>query len=363
MTSKHHFRTHVLRGLRALVLCIVSAIFMHPLASTLSMSLATSGPTPCTPVNRNTTETFPQSGLIFYHKEAAWETDYVLVDLLSNQKDWNLHIVSVHDDDQTWTMRFNHLNSRSVVTHASAMTSIIVFNTNELPLARLHHLVDRFQPKVLVQLSDETGQYPEYVAELAARVPLLLREYHHAHYPSPANVHYIPLGYIAGMLNRTSSIDRVDIPKVSDRKYLWSFIGNLKQDRQKMIDTFSKDISPHFVSHDSTPQETFEVYKKSIFVPNGRGWVVLDCLRLYEASLAGAIPVIVGTELEIQGAFAFNGDPPPWIYAMDWESAAEQCKLLLHDRQLLQEIQESNLAWWKRQILQTRDKIQQTLLN
>eukprot|EP00170_Pyropia_yezoensis_P005769 contig_23458_g5787 len=39
------------------------------------------------------------------------------------------------------------------------------------------------------------------------------------------------------------------------------------------------------------------------FVPNSHGNVVLDCFRLYEASMAGAIPVIVASAAEFRTNF------------------------------------------------------------
>lgn len=44
-----------------------------------------------------------------------------------------------------------------------------------------------------------------------------------------------------------------------------------------------------------------------------------------EASIAGAIPVAVGTATEIDETFKHE-DNPPWIFAPTWQSAIEICK-------------------------------------
>jgi hypothetical protein len=55
-----------------------------------------------------------------------------------------------------------------------------------------------------------------------------------------------------------------------------------------MIKTFSRSLPKSYVSHDDSVRHTFEIYKDSVFVPNGRGFVVLDCFRLWLAILGWA---------------------------------------------------------------------------
>lgn len=223
-------------------------------------------------------------------------------------------------------------------------------------------VIKLFEPRVLIHLSDEWGKRPDMI-ELANMAPLLLRQYRHQHYPSsPKNMFQIPLGYMAGFTNGTSAIGRLDIPRVRDRGLQWAFIGNIKQDRRVMIDTFSSALNQsYFVSHNSPPSEIFNVYKNAIFVTNGRGHVVLDCFRLYEASLAGAIPVVVGPWAEVRETFYFGGDVPPWIFEEDWATAAARCMDLVTDMKALQDIQDHNMNWWNRQIMQARARVRDAL--
>ena len=53
------------------------------------------------------------------------------------------------------------------------------------------------------------------------------------------------------------------------------------------------------------PYELFDLYRESLFVPIGRGNISLDCFRIYEAIVAGAIPVMCGTNQEIEMTFNF----------------------------------------------------------
>ena len=130
-----------------------------------------------------------------------------------------------------------------------------------------------------------------------------------------------------------------------------------------MIASFETTLNNSFyVSHKDSPATIFNVYANSIFVPNGRGNVVLDCFRLYEATLTGAIPVVVGSWSEVREAFYFDGDIPPWIFEETWEAAAARCTDLSANVEALQQIQEEQLKWWSRQILTARKRIWRAII-
>jgi hypothetical protein len=99
------------------------------------------------------------------------------------------------------------------------------------------------------------------------------------------------------------------------------------------------------------PQKCFEIYNNSIFVICGRGNASLDCFRIYETIVAGAIPVIVGSNKEIENTFYYNNNIPPFIYDDTWEKVVVKCNDLLNNYEKLQEIQNNLLLWWNNQIL------------
>jgi hypothetical protein len=297
--------------------------------------------------------------ILFPEAAAAWEVDYVPVDLLADLKSlssWKYYNYGSWEALVEFAKDIGTCDTRSM---------ILVFNKHALSIKEAEQFVTQFKPQILIQLSDEDGNQRAYLEGLAPRVPLMLREYWHGQYPVFPNVYQIPLGYMTGMLDGTSSINRQDVKPMVERSLQWSFIGSLKQDRQEMIDTFSDALpEAYFVSHNASAPDTLQHYNDAIFVPNGRGWVTLDCLRLYEASLAGAIPIVVGAKEETSVTFQYEGDRPPWIFEPDWNRAAKRCRALLEGpREVLQAMQEQNLAWWKTQILLARSRIQKTLLS
>jgi len=82
--------------------------------------------------------------------------------------------------------------------------------------------------------------------------------------------------------------------KSTDRNLSWSFVGNFKghRDRDHAINVFSV-WDPHVEIHDAELNITTmrEIYENSKFVVVGKGQVNLDCFRIYESLICGAIPV------------------------------------------------------------------------
>ena len=151
----------------------------------------------------------------------------------------------------------------------------------------------------------------------------------------------MPLGYTNGC--KTFSYEK---------KYDWSFIGNLKSDRKEMIDAFSQ-MSNHFMGNNISKEKMCEIYSQSTFVPCGRGNSSLDCFRLYEASMNGAIPVVVGFKEEIENTFKYE-ENPPWIFAESWNDAFNKCMSTI--------IQSKDvICWWENRIQKVRSKILEVL--
>ena len=105
------------------------------------------------------------------------------------------------------------------------------------------------------------------------------------------------------------------------------------------------------------PNKMYEIYKKTLFIPIGRGNCSLDCFRLYEAIVAGAIPVIVGNMDEINVTFNFNKTIPNIIMGKNWDEAILLCKKLYTNKDKLQDIINFNNKWWNQQIINIAEKI------
>jgi hypothetical protein len=105
------------------------------------------------------------------------------------------------------------------------------------------------------------------------------------------------------------------------------------------------------------PKQCFEIYQNAIFVLCGRGNYKLECFRIYEAIVAGAIPVIAGTTDEIKTTFHYSHRIPPIVHDESWERVVVKCNQLLENPEELQRMQDDLLLWWRETIEDIRGLI------
>lgn len=226
-----------------------------------------------------------------------------------------------------------------------SIVDVLVFCSRTHSYSEILSLVKRIHPKVIICLSDEfIFEDLSIFNSLGNHCDLFLRQYHHPNYFYTENTIHIPLGYTNGCKSF-----------LNERTLKWSFFGDIKSDRQEMLHRF-KQISPSFVGNSISKEGMCKVYSSSIFVPCGRGNSSLDCFRLYEASMNGAIPVLVGKIEEIKSTFKYEEDPP-WIFSEDWNKAVFQCKKMLEG-----EIDHNKvLNWWNSRVIKINQKVKEVL--
>ena len=256
-----------------------------------------------------------------------WERDFILNELLP----------------EGYTFKVQE--SSEQVEHADKL--VIIFSSSCTPFQRMKEICEHSNPIILIQLSDEFGIFPEYM-DLTKHCKLYARHYHHKRYPNVDAV-YIPLGYHYGMLNQKST-DIAHIPS-SARPIGWSFVGEIRENRKLMISFFKKlQLGlPFCMKNGVSASDMFSIYAHSVFVPSERGHVSLDCFRIYEACIAGAIPVVVGNSTELSDTF-LQEENPPWIFASNWRNAAMICAGMFKNKQQLDQKQQEIIQWWKSRV-------------
>jgi len=213
---------------------------------------------------------------------------------------------------------------------------------------RLHKFEDiqktikTIKPKIIIMTSDEFHQEKlQIYNELGNECELFLRQYHHSRNNYTSNTLHIPLGYTNGC--KVFSLSK---------KFKWSWFGELKTDRIEMINEFRK-MSPYLFGTSVSKEVMCKSYSQSLFVPCGRGNSSLDCYRLYEASMNGAIPVVVGSQEEIECTFKYE-ENPSWIFAETWDEAIDKC--------MSNQITSDDIIfWWKNRIQKIRTKVLKVL--
>jgi hypothetical protein len=231
-------------------------------------------------------------------------------------------------------------------------------------IAILLHTADEFQG------SRKKWKYGEGV-EVYSMVPLVLRQYGIYPYRSYGNTYpnviQIPLGYMRTMFqyeNKTISGLEAGFHSLAkksiDRRYNWSFVGTIDghKERATALSVF-RQWDTNFFAVGMTPQAMRDVYNNSKFVLVGRGQVNLDCYRIYESILCGALPIIVGPKLERERSFEFEGDRPPWIFENSYDDALTRCKNMTEDE--IDTMRVANYNWLQDRINMIKRRIRLTL--
>ncbi|KAK1869857.1 hypothetical protein I4F81_012322 [Pyropia yezoensis] len=223
--------------------------------------------------------------------------------------------------------------------------------------AAFGRLLRRLSPTVSVFCSDERGQAGWVHAALVAASTTTLRQYGVYTYANATageeagrgfvgrgghrrTSHAIPLGYMTGMYDDQYNARRRAASNAttlaSRRRYAWAFPTKLTgKDREPMLAAFRSWVGAPYTAGPRKAAASREAYEAAAFVPNSHGNVVLDCFRLYEASMAGAIPVIVASAAEFRTNFGALPELPPWVVAPDWPTAVAAVRALAADKRAL----------------------------
>lgn len=239
----------------------------------------------------------------------------------------------------------------------------LIVNSNDLSLSSLADFMrgplgNNEQPTLLIHLGDEWGKTPpgEYYNRIVGEDGLVLRQYYHRHYKLESRpvVLTVPLGYSAVSPFSANSCEASRSALLLTRRDNdWAFIGMMYKHREEMIHQLSHWF--RFRNYYFWPPrglvyapvratKMLEVYRNSVFVPVGRGQVSLDCFRIYEAIISGAIPVVVGPEEEVSSTFAEHRDIP-MVVASNWSAAASRMSKLLGSPDELRALQRKLPKW------------------
>jgi hypothetical protein len=275
------------------------------------------------------------------YDNTPWEKQLLFQDLLKINFDNNSKIICTHNN-----LSYKNIENWKNINNINNIinNNIFIFSSNTSHLSDILIMVKFLKPNIIIHLSDEWGTKNDYQI-LSKYTKLLLRQYYHQHYNNYNNIFYLPCCYMDKMLENNYKEIKLKSPK--DRKFKWSFVGNIKQDRLQMIITMKK-INESYAGKAST-EEMKNIYRDSIFVCHSKGNVTYDCSRPYEASICGAIPIIVCSNNEFETTFS-KQENPPWLRYDSWEEAHDSCLELLKDMDKLETMSKKCFEWWNKRI-------------
>jgi len=244
--------------------------------------------------------------------------------------------------------------------------AIVVVSVNDLCINYIEKYESLKMPYWLVVLSDEYIQYPTFGSQYQY-CRHIFRTHYHPMIPKTFTI--FGLGYKRGFWNNYNGLA---IDKVTNRPYLWSFIGSPNQnpDRNLALTTF-KDIGPNYIyytpnfnSKDALPIEKYrDIMLQSKFILCPKGNVNLDTFRLYETLEAGAIPIVLSYS-EVQPYkpsywHCMFHKSPPFIHCESWE----KCKSMVQsmNEEQIEEMRVQCCQFWNEYKIQLKDKIQTIL--
>lgn len=301
--------------------------------------------------------------IVLYPILSGWEYTYIKNEILNN-------------DNKFSYFKYNNFNEILEYNFSNQNKFIFIFSTNMITNKLIYDIIlkifTQLSPLIIISLSDEFGNH-KYLNDLTKNAKLYLHCYNHMNYIYNSNSYHIPLGYICNYLSENHKFESIQnkLFSIDNRNIDCSFVGEIKSDRQHMLDIFNNSkLKCNFVNGKNSwnemnqiikPNNLFDIYNNSIFVLIGRGNISLNCFRIYEAITAGAIPLLVGEKTEIINTFNFNGDKPYLIYDNTWELVLNKCLLLLNNKQMLQQIQKININWWINKVKYINNLVEKAL--
>lgn len=225
--------------------------------------------------------------------------------------------------------------------------SVIIMSFNQDSpsyFAKLQELNYKF---AVVMLSDEWYQGPTYFYPHAKFV---LRNYWHKMFAGQKNVYSFPLGYKNGFwLNYP---DRNQLKKAAERKFTWSFAGQVtKSTRGEMYQSMTTIPNYHvhtifgFNTSDSLSTQSYrDLLLDSVFAPCPRGFYNLDSFRVCEALECGCIPIVEKFPLDYFAGLFDGNYPFPAVNA--WSEAPVLINELMADPDRLEKLRIECHEWW-----------------
>jgi hypothetical protein len=168
----------------------------------------------------------------------------------------------------------------------------------------------------------------------------------------------IPEGYANG--TRTAGALR----PVTERRYVWSFTGEIKASRVDMASAFS-GLEPNFLAGTASihtdggkklsKTEFDDVLENTIFSPCPMGNAILETWRLYESLELGCIPIIETRATLDYFSGLFGPHPIPSF--THWDAACRYVENALADSSSLQRKQLEIRNWWAAKKQEVRSQL------
>jgi len=230
---------------------------------------------------------------------------------------------------------------------------ILAYSSNIYKYSVVHNIVKITQPQILIHLSDEYGNRPEY-EDVFKMVPLVYRQYRYNNYINPTNVRILPLGY-----HCWDQFFCKNPKPLNQRKLMWSFIGSDKNNRKEYLDILKDANLGDYFSGKTTYIENRKIFDDSIFVFCPPGNKNIECYRQYAATVNGCLPFLLCNDDVWNEVYNYFDIPPPWLHSSNMKDLIKKIRILIKNPEKLQKLQEEHLKWFN----DIKNKIRQVFMS
>lgn len=261
-------------------------------------------------------------------------------------KTWELGFLGL--DPSHWIREILLGGRAAVVTDSSAVTPqarlVLGYESSEKWAdAETQYAITREKPTVIIHGGDEQMRHK---ARNYRQVPVVIRDNFNP-FMKRRGIYFVPIGYSDEFVFAVKPLCE---PRA--KSVLWSFVGNRKHDRKKMLEGFYA-LGPHTALIKNSgalrdrvvsPSAVAETYQSSSFVLCPFGLHSPDTSRIMDALEAGAIPVTVSFRGIDYFKFAYGNHP--FIVGSDWSDAVAKVRLLSENPEELASRQKACTRWY-----------------
>lgn len=187
-------------------------------------------------------------------------------------------------------VEFIEINSNEIKNYEINNNLIVIYSGGDIEhQKKVKDITNSYNLYLLIHLSDETLQHDLIFYSKAKKI---IRNFYNPRLQTN-NIMTVPVGY-----KNQHERDKFKPKAINSRKYKWSFVGTMKNDRDRMVKKLKKlepnfvHITEHFFSKDHLgPVEFKKIIQDSIFVPCPRGYSNFESFRILESLENYSIPI------------------------------------------------------------------------
>ena len=247
-----------------------------------------------------------------------------------NSSSWILNLLSGIQIEQIHSLE--NLNKNEDI--------IVVDNMVGLKESFYFELSNKVKRIYLVHLGDEGGsEKKDLVYSLCEHV---WRTFYLPSFRNIKNISCIPIGY-------KSSVPKTKVD-ISDKKYIWNFMGTTHGSSRYDLLNKHKDLNPHFTNltgdfagkNSLDTSEYYNVMNNSIFTLVPHGYLHPETYRLYETLECGSIPIVENPHNFFEDFLPNN----PFPKITSWVESFDFIKNHINRKDELNKLSNNINSWW-----------------